>query len=419
MRILYFAPRNFWPLNSGACLRDHYLLRELAARASVSFFGICNPEPEERRSTNGAKCPDLGLDRCLVIHKPPSYSSWKIVRGLVGSIPLTVLNYDHVPAAEALRRLLEEQDFDAVQMEGIHLMGYLPILRSARKPPRVICDWHDIESELMYRYGLHTKNWARRAYALRTARLLENTERELLNLCDAHLMVSERDRSKLQKLAPEAQTPMHIVENGVDAGQYADHQMQQAWEKFAQGRANTRTDLVFVGSMDFHANIDAARYFALEAWPRIHAEKPGLRFVIVGSRPVPEVRELAQLPGVVVTGTVDDVRPYYCQAFAAVVPLRVGGGTRLKILEAMAAGVPVISTHIGAEGLAVHPGEDILLADSPEEMVRALTDLEHSPDRRQALAEAGRVLVRARYDWSVIGRSLYEVHSALLGRQLS
>jgi glycosyltransferase involved in cell wall biosynthesis len=176
------------------------------------------------------------------------------------------------------------------------------------------------------------------------------------------------------------------------------------------GSQQTRKDIVFVGSMDFHANIDGASYFCTEVWPQIHALAPQFRFIVVGSRPAVEVRNLAQSPGIIVTGEVDDVRPYYGSAFAAIVPLRVGGGTRLKILEAMAAGVPVVSTSIGAEGLAVNPGVNILLADTPEEMARVLMELHHSHEMWQRLSAAGRELARTRYDWCVIGSSLHRTH---------
>jgi len=127
------------------------------------------------------------------------------------------------------------------------------------------------------------------------------------------------------------------------------------------------------------------------------------------------VRELGKEPGVTVTGTVEDVRPYYCSALAAVVPLRIGGGTRLKILEAMAAGIPVISTRIGAEGLAVTSGANAMVADRPEDMARAVWDIYSSETRWRQLSQAGRELVLSRYDWSALGTALYELHTNAVG----
>jgi glycosyltransferase involved in cell wall biosynthesis len=140
---------------------------------------------------------------------------------------------------------------------------------------------------------------------------------------------------------------------------------------------------------------------------------PDLRFVIAGRNPPPVVREMGESPNIEVTGTVDDVRPWYRSAFVVVVPLRTGSGTRLKILEAMAAGVPVVSTRLGAEGLDVTDGLNIILAESPQETMAAVDGFFKSPERWHAMAEAGRALVRDQYDWSTLGERLYEVHHAL------
>jgi glycosyltransferase involved in cell wall biosynthesis len=169
---------------------------------------------------------------------------------------------------------------------------------------------------------------------------------------------------------------------------------------------------VFVGSMDYHANIDAALYFAKEAWPGIRMRRPDISLLIVGSRPVPEITALGKQDGITVTGTVEDVRPYYHGALASIVPLRVGGGTRLKVLEAMAAGTPVISTKLGAEGLSVTDGKELLIADSPAAMVDAVASLQDESTLWGNLVANARKLVREQYDWSVIGDKLVRLHEA-------
>jgi len=166
--------------------------------------------------------------------------------------------------------------------------------------------------------------------------------------------------------------------------------------------------------MDYHANIDGAVSFAHDVWPGLRGRHSELIFTIVGRDPAPEVRALATHPGIEVTGTVDDVRPSYRDALAAVVPLKTGGGSRLKILEAMAAGVPVVSTTLGAEGLDVHDGKDILMADTNEQMAEKIVSLIESEELRQRLRAAGRALVSERYDWSRLGASLFEVYQQLL-----
>lgn len=413
MRILYLSPRNFWPLNTGAHLRDYYLARETARYANVSFFGIRNPDEPDNTSANIDHGSEVGLERIVLVDKGRSYTIWKLLRGLIGPTPVNLLNYYDPRVARELNRILEEQTFDVVQIEQVHLIVYLSTIRACRSRPLLVCDWHNIESELMDRYGRYTRNWAQKLYARRTARLMKNVERRLLVQCDAHIVVSERDGSRLRTLVPEAR--VHVVENGVDVARFAEGQELASPTPFEPGQP--RKSIVFVGSMDYHANIDAATYFCREIWPKIHSLDAELRCMIVGSRPAAEVRDLAQVPGVTVTGTVDDVRPYYRGALAAIVPLRVGGGTRLKILEAMAAGIPVVSTSVGAEGLAVNPGVNILIADTPEEMTRALMALYRSREMWQGLSEAGRELAQTVYDWSVIGSSLHRIHRDLLDQR--
>jgi len=172
--------------------------------------------------------------------------------------------------------------------------------------------------------------------------------------------------------------------------------------------------VLYVGSMDYHANIDAVEVFARAAWPGIHEAAPELVFTVAGRAPSQGLRErLGRVPGVEVTGTVPDVRPYYREAAVVVVPLRVGGGTRIKILEAMAAGVPVVSTLLGAEGLLIRPGEDFLPAETGEDFRDGVLRLWRDSRLARRLTESARELVRRQYDWSITGRALREVYTSL------
>ena len=350
------------------------------------------------------------FERSVLVRIKPTYTIRKLMRGIIGP-PVSVLNYFDEAASIELQRLVRETRFDVVQIEGVHLTKYLPFIRASRFRPLVLCDWHNIYSELVRRYGEHNESWLRRRYALRTAQLLQDTERKLLSECDAHISVSDSDRLALQQRVPSAR--IYVVENGVDIGFYATDKFEPTSRNGADHNAE-RNALVFVGSMDYHPNIDAVRYFANEVWPRIQLQAPQLSFWIVGSKPTTPVRDLNHIKGITVTGTVSDVRPYYRKALAAVVPLRVGGGSRLKILEAMAAGVPVVSTTIGAEGLRAIPGVHLVIADTPEQMFRSVMQLANSRNSWDALVKAGSELVRAGYDWCVVGSRLYEIHKSLV-----
>ena len=250
----------------------------------------------------------------------------------------------------------------------------------------------------------------RRVYARRTARLMSELEKRAIREFDAHVVVSQRDAERLHKLDPEAR--IFLIENGVDTAYYSDAQVEPV-----PTQSTLKRRIVFVGSMDYHANVDGVLNFASNVWPGVRARQPDLVFTIVGRDPTDEVRELSLIPGVEVTGTVDDVCPYYRDAVAAIVPLNVGGGSRLKILEAMAAGVPVVSTRLGAEGLDVRNGENILIADSNEKMTDAIISLVESEEHRKRLSAGGRDLVSAHYDWSRPGTNLLEIYQQLLANQ--
>jgi len=399
MHLLQFAPRVCWPLDTGAKLRNYHLARVLAERARIRLLAFTDHE----QSFAGLENP---YEQVITVPRAPGYTFSKILRGALGRTPLPVINYTTNTMKQALERILGENDFDIVQMESIHLMDYLPIIRAARSRPQVVCDWHNIESELMRQYSDRESNVARRAYARKTARLMSEFERRGLHEFDAHIAVSQRDAQQLGNLNAEAR--VFVVENGVDTAYYGEGAVSGVKAPGEQNR------IVFVGSMDYHANIDGAVNFARDVWPGLHDRESNLIFTIVGREPAPEVRELRSIPGVEVTGTVDDVRLFYREALAAVVPLKVGGGSRLKILEAMAAGVPVVSTTLGAEGLDVHDGEDILIADKNEELIDAISAVIGNEERRKRLSATGRALVSSRYDWSRLGASLFEIYQRLL-----
>jgi glycosyltransferase involved in cell wall biosynthesis len=202
-----------------------------------------------------------------------------------------------------------------------------------------------------------------------------------------------------------------VIPNGVNAHHYSAAKIAEA--RRYSGENNPKPTLLFVGSMDYHPNVDAVTWFSLAAWPEVARNHPDLQFTIVGRQPSPAVQALAS-ERIRVTGTVDDVRPFYASALAAVVPLRSGSGTRLKILEAMAAGVPVVSTRLGAEGIEAEDEVHLLLADNGAEIAAAIGRLASSATLRSRLSKAGRELVTAKYDWPVIANQLSEIHTNLV-----
>ncbi len=396
MRLLYFSPRDCWPVTTGARLRDFHLACQLAKHATITYLGFGTGLNSIRRE----RLEPLENSEVVLVPRNGGYAPLDLVRGFIGPEPISVLNYRTPAMLAELERLLRESPFDAIQIEGVHLAAYLDPIRRLAPKTRLVSDWHNIESELMERFAENERNPARRLYAIRTATLLRRMEDRLLKSCDAHTVCSERERALL--LARNAGAHIEVVGNGVDTAYFAES---------AASPSTPRRNIVFVGSMDYHANIDAAIWFAAEIWPMIRTRRPGLEFQIVGSRPVDAVRALDSRDGVTVTGTVEDVRPYYAGAVAVVTPLRVGSGTRLKVLEAMAAGVPVVSTTLGVEGLAVRDGENVLIGDSAATIAERICMLEAGSPEWRSIADAGRQLVTSRYDWSIIGQTLVRLYT--------
>jgi glycosyltransferase involved in cell wall biosynthesis len=393
MRVLFLSPRLCAPQVSGSRLREYHLARALGGHAEVTYVSFLPPglEPPSR-----ADLPFFNEIHVTPLSK--RNSPLNVMRGLVGGWPLPVLNYTSAKMKATLASIVARRRFDLVHIDSFVMAAYAPFLGSILPGPvRVAYDWHNIGSELMRRMASSMSSMPRKIYARITASRLESMERRMLRSGFGHVVCSERDREQFIGVDPGAR--IAVIENGVEP------------ERFAGAHpGGPRQRVLFVGTMNYSPNSEAAIQFARRAWPRIRERFPGLRLTIVGSNPGPSVLALRDEPGVEVTGTVPEVAPFYREALAAVVPLRTGGGTRLKILEAMAAGVPVISTSLGAEGLAVSPGKDILIVDDDEGWVRALNVLSESARSWDDLAAAGRDLVCSRYDWRVLGERLYETY---------
>jgi sugar transferase (PEP-CTERM/EpsH1 system associated) len=398
MRILFLSPRQSLPARSGAKLREYHFLRALSLGAEVSYVYFADPGATLLSIDDLPFCHEV-----IGVPKPRAYGLAKTAMGILGQWPLPILNYTSPAMSDAVAKVMSARDFDIVHLDSIHMIRYA--LEAAQRNPslKAIYNWHNIESEAMRRYSATAPGRTRGWYARLTATKLEALEESILQSACGHIVCSAREREQLKKIAPGAR--VEVVENGVDTRYFAD---------FAQAVRDPAIPrhLVFVGAMDYFPNSDGAIFFAKQVWPQIQKKLTDAELLIVGANPGAEVLALRELPGVKVTGMVPDVRPWYREALAAVVPLRTGAGTRLKILESMAAGVPVISTPLGAEGLEVADGENILLAEPGDidGWIRSVTSIADSPSLRARLTDAGHRLVESRYDWEILGAKLREIY---------
>lgn len=230
-------------------------------------------------------------------------------------------------------------------------------------------------------------------------------ERSALERFDLVLAVSEADRQTFARLYPGAlRAPIHVIPTGVDTSYFTPFPGTER-----------RAHLVFTGSMDWLPNEDGMLYFVREILPRIRRSEANVTLSIIGRSPTPAVRRLAEEAGIEVTGRVDDVRPHVASGDVYIVPLRIGGGTRLKIFEAMAMGKAVVSTTVGAEGLPVTPGRDIVIADEPARFAHAVVHMIRDTAARRAIEGAARQLVVECYDWSAVAHDFERALAAADG----
>jgi polysaccharide biosynthesis protein PslH len=395
MRILFISPRQCWPQTGGAKIREYHFARGLGERSSLSYVFFRDPTADLPTQRDLPFCEDI-----VPVAPPPAYSFDRLIRGIAGRWPLPVLNYTTAEMQAAIARFDKTKPIDAVHFDGTHMAAYTTLIKTLYPTAKIFFNWHNIESEGMHRFAELSPSLPKRLYANRTAKRLAAVEKGLLADGYGNIVCSERERNKLNSLAPKGRVA--VIENGVDTQYF----------KNAAASIN-RTRILFVGLMAYHANVDAAVWFTKDIWPRLHSLMPDKTLTIVGANPTAAVLALRNEPGVEVTGTVPDVRPYYAEAFAAIAPLRTGAGTRLKILEGMAAGAPVVSTALGAEGLDCSPGKDILLAENAEDWAQAFTQL-GDERRREDLVRAGLELVRSRYDWAILRESLYQTYVRMM-----
>ena len=399
------VPQVPYPPRQGAAIRNYHFLRWLAARHDVSLLAY-GSDPEAP-----AHLRDLCAEVAVV--SPGRRTTGTRLRDLVASgLPdLALRLYSPALAAELERRLAGSR-FDVVQVECLETsLAWMRVRRRAAlgaQAPRAIFDDHNAEYALQWRAFANDlgkpPRWPAAAYSLLQSAKLRRYERLLCSMAERVVAVSHEDAAALRRLGLR-DTPA-VIPNGVDCSYFAFRAVEPC---------PPSQRILFTGAMGYRPNVDAVVWFATRVLPLVRRDVPDATFVIVGANPAPAVRRLTSEPGVVVTGAVEDVRPYLAGCGAFVVPLRVGGGTRLKVLEAMAAGVPLVSTTLGCSGIAAEPGRHYLRADEPRHIASSLADvLLGRVDCSRMLAEARR-LVEERYEWSQVCRGLDAVYASLGG----
>jgi sugar transferase (PEP-CTERM/EpsH1 system associated) len=405
MRILFVTQIIPYPPHGGVLQRGYNLLRELGREHDVQLLAFHHPDELAHGAPLEKSRVELGRF-CRAIEYFPLWVKKSALHKLVafglGALypkPFSVL----AQRSSALARRIEAICASANPPDVVHLdtVALAPYRKYCGEIP-VVLGHHNIESQLMARRAPHEANAAARHYVLAQARRLVAYEREHAGEFRMNITVSDADSAMLRSICPSAATA--AIPNGVDTDYFTPRAGQDV------------PAVIYTGGMNMFANRDAVEWFLEAIWPRIRAAIPDAKFFAVGTKPSQRVLDAAQANiGVEAPGFVDDVRPWVARAGVYVVPLRVGGGTRLKMVDAMAQGKAIVATPVGAEGIDGRDGEEFVLAAEPDAFANQVVRLLGDAAERERLGRAARTRAEQRYAWPILGKALASIYSRVAG----
>lgn len=385
MRILMISPYIPWPLHGGSSIRMYAVIKELSNRGHqlVLLAGL----------QKGAALPSDNLlnSLCEEVHgyHLPSPSGFSFgVRSVLSPLPYPALRFLSESLQENLHRLMGSQQFDLIWV-NIEIMAYALSPDLVRDIPVVLDEGES--QELVWKDYLQQGSWWQRLFALTNLAKLRRRENRILPMLKAILCVSDIEALMRRGKGSDGRA-IWTVPNGVDLEFFRP----------ASSEKKETNSILLCANMGVRRNTDGVLWFVKDMFPQIRREVPDAELWLVGSNPTQEVRGLQAIAGVHVTGTVEDVRPYYAKANVVVAPYRFGAGTKLKILEALACGTPIVSTSLGSRGIDVVDGQHLLIAENGTDFSNCVIELLNDPPRAKALAVAGRALVEQEFDWGVI-----------------
>jgi sugar transferase (PEP-CTERM/EpsH1 system associated) len=401
LKILWVKAGGLYPPNIGGRIRSYRILKALARRHSITLFTFYAATKDDLHSTLEREFTQVVLMPLTIPAGRTFREALSYARYLSSPLPYTVSKFCQPKVTQRVRQVVAEDKPDVIVCDFVFAAHSIPW----DLPIPKILFTHNVETAIWKHHYKLARNPFWKALSWRECQAMDRFERECVSRADHVLTVSDSDRNIFSRVADPSR--ITVIPTGVDIEYFrpSDHQEEP----------NT---IVFTGAMDWMPNEDAIVYFIKAILPRIRKRIPGVSLCVVGRDPSRGLLELgASEPGIEVTGRVDDVRPFVRRAAVYVVPLRIGGGTRLKIFEAMAMGKAVVSTTIGAEGLPVHPGQDILIADDPEDFANTTINLLGDPIRRSEIGRTARELVDRGYSWDAVVRPFEAVLEMLAGER--
>lgn len=414
MRILWLSHIVPYPPKGGVLQRSHHLLRQLAQLHDVHLLSFIQREPllrifgdlrhgiDESQTRLGEFCPVVRFVP-IPSEQRPYGKQLLLLKSLFTPDPYSI-NWLKAPQfATELAGLMSSHRYNLVHFDTISLAVY----RSQVDAAVTVLNHHNIESHMMLRRAGNERSLPAKAYLYYEGWRLRRQERRLCPSFDAHVTCSDLDSERLRAVVPGAET--FVVPNGVDVDYFRP----------ANG-PDRAMRLVFAGRLSAYSNRQAVLFLAEQIWPRLRQAFPDLVVDVIGADPPPALLELAARdPGFRVHGFVDDVRPYLDQAWIYICPIRDGGGTKLKILDALAMAKPLVADPIACEGISVAPEETVLFASTPDEYVAQIGRLLADDRLRARMAVAGRRLVETRYSYAAIGEDLSRLYQRLAARRVA
>jgi len=389
-RILFISPYVPYPLNNGGRIRIFNLLRHLAVRHKVTLLTYFTQQSQDISAKSILN--NIGVNSIFI--KKPIRSRLYQTGKLFTITPYQYYRYWSDEMQNKIHDIVVQQNIDIIHIEHSY-MGFFNLF--FERPVKTVLDMQNIESDILWQTFKRSKNSLRKWFSLWEWIRFSRSEKHIVKQFDYITVVSREDRDWVQQYLRVGQKVL-VVPNGVDLKFYSAHSRQKP------------KHIVFIGTMRYYPNVDAVLYFVKRIFPIIKKYLPNIKLYIVGQDPTIEIKNLHNNNDIIVTGLVNDVRPYLNKALVAVVPLRIGSGTRLKILEAWAAGVPVVTTSVGCYGLEFVPNEHLIVADNPNEFAKAVIKLVKNQNLRIRLSRAGMKLVERKYSWKAIFATIDDIY---------
>jgi sugar transferase (PEP-CTERM/EpsH1 system associated) len=407
--ILYLAHRIPYPPNKGDKIRTFNEVKYLSRSCSIDLVAFADNPDDVRYKSH--------LERyCHSVHIILLHPFWAKIKGITAFCSGRSISEGYFFDREVLRKigeLISQRDYLAIFCFSSPMAEYvlklLPVLTQKINPPRLLMDFCDVDSEKWAQYSRSALFPMKFIYATEARRLLK-FEKKVNRIFDTSIFVSKNEAELFKILAPDSKQVV-AISNGVDFDYFSSSSQENGNAEIADEREKHPLPpvILFAGAMDYHANIEGVTWFCEKILPGIKDAFPEVQFIIAGSNPHPLVRQLEEIENVIVTGFVEDIRPYYQRADLCVVPLRIARGIQNKVLEAMSMAKPVVATPVALDGICAEPEIHFIMADDADAFMSEVIELLHDPVRAKGIGIAARAFVKKEFAWDACLKKLEEL----------